>query len=118
MKFLVDRCAGRRTVLWLREQGHDVFDACDIRPDPGDRELLRLAVESERVVITLDSDFPTLVFLDREPHAGMVRLPDVPARERIQILEQVLVRHAEDLNAETIITVKGGRIRISQSHGR
>lgn len=118
MKFLVDRCAGRRIVLWLRGQGHDVFDARDISPDPGDRELLRLAVESERVVITLDSDFPTLVFLDREPHAGMVRLPDVPARARIQILEQVLARHTQDLQAEAIITVKGGRIRISHSSSR
>jgi hypothetical protein len=36
MKFLIDRCAGRRVAVWLRHQGHDVREATEITPDPGD----------------------------------------------------------------------------------
>lgn len=35
MKFLVDRCAGRRIATWLSEQGHDVILAESNEPDPG-----------------------------------------------------------------------------------
>ena len=49
MRFLVDRCAGRRLAHWLREQGHDVREAAEVSPDPGDQALLAWAVREERV---------------------------------------------------------------------
>lgn len=39
MKFLVDCSAGRRLAEWLRNEGHDVFDAGEIEHDPGDAAL-------------------------------------------------------------------------------
>jgi hypothetical protein len=44
----------------------------------------------------------------------MVRLPDVPAEQRIRLLQGVLERHADDLRAGAIVTVKGGKLRISR----
>jgi predicted nuclease of predicted toxin-antitoxin system len=35
MKFLVDRCAGKRLADWLRGEGHDVLEARTLGPDPG-----------------------------------------------------------------------------------
>ncbi|MCE2457864.1 MAG: DUF5615 family PIN-like protein [Dehalococcoidia bacterium] len=43
MRFLVDRCAGARLAEWLRINGHDVVEARELGPDPGDRALLELA---------------------------------------------------------------------------
>jgi predicted nuclease of predicted toxin-antitoxin system len=40
MKFLLDRCAGRRLADWLRTQGHDVVESRERGPDPGDLTLL------------------------------------------------------------------------------
>jgi len=40
MKFLVDRCAGRRLAEWLRTEGYDVVYAPALGPDPGDGALL------------------------------------------------------------------------------
>ena len=37
MKFLVDRCAGRRLADWLRDQGHDVREATEVTADPAKR---------------------------------------------------------------------------------
>jgi predicted nuclease of predicted toxin-antitoxin system len=43
MKFLIDRCAGRKLPDWLRSKGHDVLESRSLGPDPGDKELLEIA---------------------------------------------------------------------------
>lgn len=114
MKFLVDRCAGRRLAEWLRRQGHDVREAREGPPDPGDAALLQSATEQGRILLTTDTDFAALVYLTGVPHAGIIRLPDVTARERIALMEQVLARHGESDLAGAIVTVRGSRIRFSR----
>ena len=49
MKFLVDRCAGPGLADWLRVQGHDVLEARQFEPDPGDRALLERAGSEGRI---------------------------------------------------------------------
>ena len=83
MRFLVDRCAGRRLAEWLRAGGHDVLDAREFGTDPGDKALLERAAADDRVLITLDTDFGELIYLHGIAHAGL-RLPDVPMRQRMQ----------------------------------
>jgi predicted nuclease of predicted toxin-antitoxin system len=111
VRFLVDRCAGRRLADWLRGQGYEVAEV--VGPDPGDQELLDQANREERILITLDKHFLQLIFHRSRPHRGMVRLPDVPAAERISLLERVLATHAEDLARGAVISVRGERIRVS-----
>lgn len=115
MRWLVDRCAGTRLAAWLRDQGHDVVETRTLGTDPGDPALLQLAVESGRVLVTIDTDFGQLIHLGQQPHCGIVRLPDVPARPRISLLADVLERHANDLEAGALITVRGTKIRVSRS---
>lgn len=114
MKFLVDRCAGTKLAQWLREQGHDVLEASDEEPDPGDEELLARASAERRVLVTLDKDFGALVFAQGAPHSGIVRLPDVPAAQRIALLSRLLTAHEKDVSEGAIVTVRGHRIRISR----
>lgn len=115
MRFLVDRCAGRRLAQWLRDQEHDVAEARERSPDPGDAALLQWAVNETRILITIDTDFGKLIFVDAQPHCGIIRLPDVAAERRIALISNVLVRHSSDLEAGAIATVRGGRIRISRA---
>lgn len=114
MKFLVDACAGRRLAEWLRGRGHDVSESRERGPDPGDRVLLGRALKEDRVLVTMDKDFGRLVFFEQAGHCGLVRLPDVPAAQRIGLMEQVLARHEDDLSDKAVVTVRGGRIRISR----
>jgi hypothetical protein len=51
--------------------------------------------------------------LENLSHAGLVRLPDVLARERQLIMQDLLTRYEIELQNAAIITVRGGRIRIS-----
>lgn len=81
--------------------------------DPGDRQILDLAAEQSRILVTMDKDFGALIAAGGE-HAGLVRLPDVPAGARIALLGTVLARHASDLVAGAVVTVRGDRVRVSR----
>ena len=115
MRFLIDRCAGWLLADWLRMQGHDVVESRELGPDPGDRALLDWAAKETRILITIDTDFGELIYLENLSHAGLVRLPDVPTRERQLIMQDLLTRYETELQEAAIITVRGGRIRISKS---
>ncbi len=114
MKFLVDRCAGATLALWLRGKGHDVLEARERSPDPGDEELLAQAHSESRVLVTLDKDFGVLVFAKGQAHSGVVRLPDVPAAERVVLFERLLAKHEKDMSEGKVVTVRGDRVRISR----
>ena len=115
MRFLIDRCVGRKLAEWLRERDYDTVESRERGPDPGDQTLLEWAASEGRVLVTIDTDFGELVFARSVPHCGLVRLPDVPARTRIELMGEVLDRYEEDLEDGAIVTVKGGRIRVSRS---
>ena len=114
MRFLVDRCAGRRLAESLRSGGHDVLEARTLGPDPGDRALLERAESLDRVLVTIDTDFGELIYLHDVAHAGLVRLPDVPAERRIALMEEVVERYGDALDERAMVTIRGGRIRISR----
>lgn len=114
MRFLIDRCAGRRLAAWLRDQGHDVLESRTFGPDPGDLALLRRAADDGRILVTIDTDFGTLLHTRSASHAGLIRLPDVAAEARIAVMAQILQDHTAAELGRSVVTVRGRRIRISQ----
>jgi predicted nuclease of predicted toxin-antitoxin system len=114
MRFLIDRCGGRRLADWLREQGHEVLESRERGSDPGDRILLQWAVDERRILVTMDKDFGQMIFLEGAPHCGLVRLPDVPVERRITLMEMILTEYADELVARSVVTVRGDRVRISR----
>src|ERR1043166_4448038 len=113
MRFLVDRCAGHALSEWLKSQSHDVVHIAEWGPDPGDEIILQKAFSVGGVLITIDADFGTLVFRDKASHAGIIRLPNVPSSERIEIMRQLLEKHASEMEAGEMITVRGQSITIT-----
>ncbi len=112
MNFLIDRCVGHRLAEWLRARGHDVVEVSGPGPDPGDQATLATATQQGRVLVTIDTDFGRLIYGGNQ-HTGLVRVPNVPAAERIAVFADVLQRHRADMESGAVITVKDGRIRIS-----
>ena len=70
---------------------------------------------NREILITIDTDFGQLIFQQGISHAGLIRLPDVGANERLRIPEDVLDRFSDQLQHACIITVRGGRVRISRA---
>ena len=93
-------------------RGNDTEEVSGLGPDPGDQAILERAKAERRVLITSDTDFGFLVYAGGLDRAGLVRLPDVPAARRIEIVSQLLESHAQELVAGAVITVKGGWIRM------
>jgi len=114
VRFLIDRCAGHRLAEWLRRQGHDVVESRERGPDPGDEVLMEWAAAGGRILVTMDKDFGQLVFGERLPHCGIVRLPDVPSDRRIALMRSLLADHAPELAGGSVVTVRGGRVRIAR----
>lgn len=113
MKFLIDNCAGTKLANWLRDNGHDVLEAQSLGDDPGEQALLELAASSGRTLITIDSDFGRLIYRNQAVHAGLIRIPDVPPQQRINMVAEAISRYGQALEQHAIITIRNNRIRIS-----
>lgn len=79
MHFPADQDVYHVTVQWLREAGHDVVTASDLGMERAtDRELLHRSQQMERLLITRDKDFGTLVYLERFEAVGVILLRMLP----------------------------------------
>lgn len=79
--------------------------------------MLGQAADEGRILVTIDTDFGTLIHMRAQAHAGLIRLPDVPAERRIQLMVQILSEHGEEELSRAVVTIKGSRIRISRRGG-
>lgn len=112
MRLLLDSCVWGGAVKVLRQSGHDV-DWCGVWPeDPGDAEILRIATEQARILVTLDKDFGELAIVGGIPHNGIIRLVDFAARQQAPACSKVLAAHGEELMRGAIVTAEPGRLRI------
>ena len=66
-----------------------------------------------RILVTIDTDFGELIFLHDMAHAGLIRLPDVPVGQRIALMDELMQQHRAALHAGLVVTVRGGRVRLS-----
>lgn len=75
LRFLTDENIDVELLEFLREQGCDVFDIKEAQLFRlSDRAILGLAFQEQRVVISQDSDFGTLVFRDNITFWGIIYL--------------------------------------------
>lgn len=64
MKFLIDQDVYAATGHFISQLGHDVVRAAQIGlSQAADEELLKIAQEQGRILVTRDRDFSSLVFL-------------------------------------------------------
>lgn len=63
-------------------------------------------------LVTLDKDFGELAIVRRLPHAGILLLVNVPARQQATICAHILAAHGGEMLQGAIITAEAGRLRI------
>jgi predicted nuclease of predicted toxin-antitoxin system len=105
----------RRDAEALRAAGHQAEWIGDWSKDPGDKAVLQHAHNGGAVLITLDNDFGELIFLQGQPHSGLIRLIDIPMRERAALLLETLHRYQDELYQGHILTVDADRVRVTPS---
>jgi predicted nuclease of predicted toxin-antitoxin system len=69
MKFIIDAQLPRRLVFILRNAGYDAIHTLDLpqRNTTPDTEILDIAEQDKRVVVTKDADFVETFILSRRP---------------------------------------------------
>ena len=114
MKFLVDMPLSLALADWLVAQGHDAVHASNIgmalAPDDA---ILRLAIDTKRVIVTADLDFPRmLTLLDAEgPGLILFRAGDWSEAETVARLAKALAMIPEDELASSIVVIERSKIR-------
>lgn len=117
MRILLDTCVWLGARATLESAGHDVEAVGELPEDPGDEAVLAWAQRENRVLVTLDKDFGELAIVRQQPHGGIIRLVDIPARQHGARCVEVLERYGSELDAGAIVTAERGRTRIRPKHG-
>ena len=74
MKFLADECCDRDLVGALRNAGYDVLYVLELKPGATDDEVLALAFDQRRILLTEDKDFGELRRHRHGPEAVQILL--------------------------------------------
>ena len=115
LRFLIDMNLPSKTVTNLQQQDWDVSRVSQVLPmDAEDSEILEFARQQNRVIITQDLDFSSLLALGgyKKPSLITFRL-SMPDSETITRKLLDIVPHIEDELAESCaLTIDARRVRI------
>ena len=81
MNFLADECCDAGLVESLRNDGHNVLYIMEEKPGATDDEVLLIALNSNRILITEDMDFGEFVYRFKKPAKGII-LIRIDVKER------------------------------------
>ena len=110
---LLDVCASSRSMrAALTDSEHDVLSALEKNPSATDEDILALAFEEQRVLVTEDKDFGELVSVRRLPHPCIIRFVDMPVIEKVAAMRELIEHYAEAMQEGALIVVTQNRVRV------
>ena len=114
MKFLADMGVSTLTVAWLRKQGHDALHVRERGMQrAADVDILALAAQEQRIVLTMDLDFGYLLAAGgvNAPSVILFRLSDERAEFVNSRLTEVFACCTDSLERGAIVSVSDTTIR-------
>lgn len=115
MKFLLDVNVGGTSASFLIRQNHDVIEVSNENPRMTDEDILSWALSEKRIIVTTDKDFEEMIWRQRKTHCGVLRLENLPRKERLELLRDALIRYARDLEAGAIVIATTTKYRVRKS---
>jgi predicted nuclease of predicted toxin-antitoxin system len=116
VKFLIDNALSPAVCVTLREEGHDAVHARDRGLHAAEDEVLfRLAAEEDRILVSADTDFGTLLAKrgDARPSVVLFRHgTDHRPLVQAQILLSNLPNLTEALQEGSLVTIEPTRVRV------
>jgi predicted nuclease of predicted toxin-antitoxin system len=97
MKFLVIINANGALAHLLLDHGYDALMVSDIDPRMEDPKTLRWVLQGKRIIVTTDQNFEDMIWREKSPHTGVLRLENLPRVERLSLLEYSLNFYSQDL---------------------
>ena len=83
-------------------------------PRLDDSDVLSLAVEDDRILVTADKDFGEMVFRERRLHRGIIlpRLADERSSKKLEVLNRLFQQHSDHL-PDNFVVVTESTVRIN-----
>ena len=112
-KFLLDADMPRSSASNIRALGFDVADVRDLGMRYAkDREIIEYAQKNDRIVVTRDLDFGSVLQYPNHPGAVILRLPsEYTSKEINDVLRDFLSSIEEQILQRAITIVEIGRYR-------
>ena len=87
-------------------------------PGLGDIEVLGLAFETDRILITADKDFGDMIFREGRQHRGIIllRLAEERPSNKIDVLRRLFQQHANQLSGNFVVATES-TVRIIEPKG-
>lgn len=117
MKFLIDMPASPELIPWLQERGHEAVHALDINlGTASDSTIMQRAIAEERIVITADLDFGTLLAQSGSNTPGVIlfRGGNYSETEMRDLVARVLEELQPEVLNHSIAVVDKRRIRVTR----
>lgn len=116
MRFLVDLNLSPRLALRLREAGHDALHAADLDLfTTADEQLIEIAREDERFVVSADSDFGTILARTHAQSPSIIFVRRTSGR-RVDSLSDLVVANLaaleDELIAGSVVVLGEGVVRV------
>ena len=115
VRFLADMNISPKTVAALRQRGWDIVRVPEFLPvDAPNQEMLQLARQEDRVVVTQDLDFSALLALDGYDRPSLItlRLPASDPETVTQRLLEVLPYVERHLQKGCAVTIEDVVVRV------
>ncbi|MUG99365.1 hypothetical protein F7734_46600 [Scytonema sp. UIC 10036] len=115
MKLLLDEGLPRSAAARLSNVNIDTIHVSEIGLSAAeDAEIIQRAIEEDRVVVTLDADFHTLLALYEAtvPSVIRIRIERLRAQALTDLLVKVINECSEELQQGAAVTVEPNRIRV------
>ena len=115
MKFLVDMPLSPKTAEYLRSLGHDAVHAFELgKAKASDQELIEFAVKENRIIITMDLDFGSILFYTKKGCPGLIilRISFATVETVNAILTALVQRMRPEEFANSIVVVDDQRVRV------
>ncbi|MEE8481246.1 MAG: DUF5615 family PIN-like protein [Desulfobacterales bacterium] len=108
LKFIADVNIEKGIVDFLLESGYDVKLIPDYDCGITDDELLEIANEEQRILITNDKDFGELTFLQKKHSTGiiLIRIKEQQTSVKLELIRKLLLKYREKISSHFIVITK------------
>jgi predicted nuclease of predicted toxin-antitoxin system len=111
--FVIDAGVGKLVEKWLEEIGHTVYSIMSINNKMVDEDIINFAFERNAIIITMDSDFGTIVYKKGFKHSGILylRLEEATGEEKLVSIQYLIPNCIDELK-NNFCVYQNGKLRI------